>query len=316
MAKVLAIGGAGFIGSHIVRSLLGLGHTVTVVDDFSRYGYLSYDFYASERLTLVKKDVRDLPAGKFTGYDCILCLAARAGGVRYLDTNAFSVMKDNTEILLHAINSAHTSSPHAVFYFFSSSMVYDGGRMAPSTSYGLQKLYGEFLVKSSYAQQGLSYVIVRPFNAVGAGEMVVPGSDGKVEYGMSHVLPDFVYKAILRQTPFEILGDGDQVRTFTHVDDIADAVVLMIEQGTKNDDFDLCGKEHLTIGSLARRVWKSVHADIEFPIQLYIPAPATDVRSMQGTYEKAREKLGWEPRRTIDDMIADTIGFIRKHIKF
>ncbi|MCL4558140.1 MAG: NAD-dependent epimerase/dehydratase family protein [Deltaproteobacteria bacterium] len=316
MAKVLAIGGAGFIGSHVVRALLGQGHEVTVVDNFSRYGYLPYDFHSSRSLTIVKEDVRALPARSFGGYDFVLCLAARAGGVRYLSMNAHSIMKDNTEILMHSLSSAHSSSPGSVFYFFSSSMVYDGNGTTPSTSYGRQKLSGELMVKSSCAQRGLSYVIVRPFNAVGAGEMVESGTDGKVEYGMSHVIPDFVYKTMIRQTPFEILGDGTQTRTFTHVNDIADAVALMIEKGTKNDDFDICGREHLTIIELAHRIWKSIHADAVFPEQKYLPAPDTDVRSIYGSYEKARERLGWEPKHTIDDMIADTVGFIKRHVPF
>ena len=73
---------------------------------------------------------------------------------------------------------------------------------------------------------------MRPFNAVGSGELPDIKSDGSVEFGMSHVIPDFVYKAIVKQTPFEIFGDGEQVRTFTHARDIAEALRAMLEKSS------------------------------------------------------------------------------------
>lgn len=323
MARVLAIGGAGFIGSHIVRLLLGQGHEVTVVDNFSRYGYIAYDFYTHPRFKLINKDIRDVSPDVFSGFDHILCLAAHVGGVRYLNMNPYSILRDNTDILMHAIDSTISSSPSAVFYFFSSSMVYERTinveenreeQRMPSTSYGMQKLYGEHLVKYASSQQGLNYIIIRPFNAVGAGEIVEQSIEGRVIYGMSHVIPDFVHRALIKQSPFEILGDGSQVRIFTHVDDIAAAVAIMIEKGIKNDDFDICGRERLTMRELAKRVWTRVYKDIPFPGLKHLTKPNGDVSYMYGSYAKARDRLGWEPAHGIDDMIDDTIGFIKGHL--
>ena len=112
---------------------------------------------------------------------------------------------------------------------------------------------------------GLNYLIVRPFNAVGSGELPEATKDGQVEFGMAHVIPDFIYKAIIKQDPFEIFGDGEQVRTFTHARDVAEAVRTMLDKGIKNDDFNICGDNTYKIGDLAKGIWAKVNPDVDFP---------------------------------------------------
>ena len=83
MRRVLALGGAGFIGSYVVRELLKNDFEVTVVDNFSKYGYLEHDFYQHSRFRLVNKDVRGMYPVEFKGFDVVLCLAALIGGIKY-----------------------------------------------------------------------------------------------------------------------------------------------------------------------------------------------------------------------------------------
>lgn len=325
MAKVLALGGAGFIGSYIVRELLEHGYEVTVVDNFSKYGFINHDFYSHPRFRLQIKDVRALYPAEFRGYDYVLCLAALIGGIKYFHRIPYQIARDNTEILSHAVDCTLAAAPEAVFVYFSSSMVYERmqrpvseedalNQPVPITNYGMQKLFGEFVVRGAHQEFGLNYLIVRPFNAVGGGELPEITAEGYVEFGMAHVIPDFVYKALIRQTPFEIFGDGEQVRTFTHAKDVAEAVRIMLDKNIKNDDFNVCGNNTYKIGDLARKIWTKVNPGLSFPGFKHLPVPPADVRFRVGVSEKAKKILGWEPKYDMDYIIEDTLGFIRQWV--
>jgi UDP-glucose 4-epimerase len=326
MARILSLGGSGFIGSYVVRRLLKDGHSVTVIDNFSKYGFLEHDFYTHPKFRLFNKDVRTMYPSLFKGYDYVLCLAALIGGIRYFHKIPYQIARDNTEIMTHAIDKTLASAPEAVFYYFSSSMVYERvqrsvneedarTQLVPLTNYGMQKLFGEFLTRGAHEEFGLKYVIVRPFNAVGSGELPAVRSDGQLEFGISHVIPDFVYKALVRQSPFELLGDGEQVRTFTHGKDIADAVVMMIEKGIRNEDFNICGTDTISMRDLAMRIWRRINGNVPFPGFRYLEAPTDDVRYRVGVSEKARRMLGWMPKYDIDYTIDDTAEFVRTHMR-
>ncbi len=181
-------------------------------------------------------------------------------------------------------------------------------------NYGMQKLFGEFMVRGAQQEFGLNYLIVRPFNAVGSGELPTVTGEGQVEFGMAHVIPDFVYKAIIKQTPFEIFGDGEQVRTFTHARDIAEAVRIMLDNRSRNDDFNVCGQNTYKMGDLARQVWARVNPEIDFPGFEHLAAPAADVRFRIGKSEKARRILGWEPKYNLDFILEDTLNYIKQWV--
>ena len=161
MKRVLCLGGAGFIGSYVVRELLSAGYHVTVVDNFSKYGFLKHDFYDHSHFSLQSKDVRAMYPVEFAGYDIVLCLAALIGGIKYFHRIPYRIARDNTQILAHAIDATLSAAPEATFVYFSSSMVYE--RMTrpvteedalqqpvPITNYGMQKLFGEFMTRGAH----------------------------------------------------------------------------------------------------------------------------------------------------------------------
>lgn len=321
MKKALCLGGAGFIGSYVVRELLNGGYHVTVVDNFSKYGYLRHDFYEHPNFVLESKDVRAMYPAEFAGYDIVLCLAALIGGIKYFHRIPYRIARDNTEILAHAIDATLAAAREALFVYFSSSMVYE--RMSrpvteedalqqpvPMTNYGMQKLFGEFMTRGAHAEFGLQYLIVRPFNAVGGGELPDVRRDGSVDFGMAHVIPDFVYKAMIKQMPFEIFGDGQQVRTFTHARDVATGLRAILDRGLRNDDFNICGNSTETIGDLATKIWRRVNDGQSIPATRSVPAPPSDVRFRIGVSEKLRSVTGWEPKYDIDAIIDDTYRFV------
>jgi UDP-glucose 4-epimerase len=322
LQKVLCLGGAGFIGSYIVRALLRNEYQVTVVDNFSKYGYIEHDFYSHPQFRLENKDVLAMDSADFKGFDVVLCLAALIGGIKYFHRIPYRIARDNTLILAHAIDATLSTNPRALFVYVSSSMVYE--RMArpvteedalrqpvPITNYGMQKLFGEFMTRGAHAECGLNFLIVRPFNAVGGGELPAVKPDGSVDFGMSHVIPDFVYKAMLEQNPFEILGDGEQVRTFTHASDVAEAVLALLAADVHNDDFNICGRSTEKISDLARKVWSRVNGAEPFPDVRSMPVPESDVRYRVGISRKIEGAVGWRPRYGIEEIIDDTYRFVK-----
>lgn len=326
--RILAVGGSGFIGSHVVRRLLESGNEVTIVDNMSKYGFIEHDFYHHPKLKLVIKDIRNIYPNSFKGYDVVLFFAALIGGIGYFHKYPYQIARDNTEMMVYAIDNILSGSPDATFYYFSSSMVYERlqrpvsekdtvNQLIPITNYGMQKLFGEFIVRGAHSEYGLNYVIVRPFNAVGSGELPKVNSKKELEFGMAHVIPDFIYKAMQRQSPFEILGDGSQIRTFTHVFDIAKAVDIMVRKGVENDDFNICGGPSNTISvlELAKLVWHKVNPRTQFPRVKNLQAPADDVRYRVGVADKAMKTLGWTPEFDINYIVNDSVKFVKENFK-
>ncbi|MCX7641859.1 MAG: NAD(P)-dependent oxidoreductase [Elusimicrobiales bacterium] len=324
--KILILGGCGFIGSYVIRQLLKDNYEITAVDNFSKYGYIEHDFYNHRNFNLIIKDIRTMYPWEFKGYDYIFCLAALIGGIKYFHKIPYRIAKENTEIICHSIDSTLSVNPRAVFVYFSSSMVYERSKkpvtekdtfnqLLPITNYGMQKLFGEYIVKGANKEFGLKYLIIRPFNAVGSGELPHIKSDGEVEFGMAHVIPDFVYKAIIQQNPFEILGNGNQVRTFTHAKDIAEAVSIILKKKIVNDDFNICGNNTFKIIDLARLIWKKINKNLPFPKLKHLPAPPSDVKFRIGISKKLTNISGWNPKYNIDYIIEDTYNFIKQNLK-
>src|SRR4029077_21230964 len=125
-------------------------------------------------------------------------------------------------------------------------------------------------------------------------------------FEMAHVIPDFIYKAMVRQTPFEMFGDGEHIRTFTHAQDAAGALTVMIQQGVRNDDFNVCGNNTLRMDELARRIWSRVNAGVPCPGFKHVPVPPADVRYRVGVSNKAKCVLGWDPKYQLDYIIDDS----------
>ena len=127
---------------------------------------------------------------------------------------------------------------------------------------------------------------------------------------MSHVISDLVYKAYIKQSPLEIMGDGLQKRTFTHVDDFSRAISLMVKKKVVNEDFNICGNETISVREIASRVWKMVNPGMAFPAFKHLKAPKEDVRFRKSSTEKARKLLGWKPMYNTDDILRDSIKVI------
>lgn len=182
----------------------------------------------------------------------------------------------------------------------------------PHSSYGFQKLSCEYFVRAAHEQYGLNYSIVRPFNCVGLGEE--PSEHDSVEVGsdtmkLSHVLPDLVSKCVRGLSPLPILGDGSQVRCYTHGKDIARGVHLcMTHENALNEDFNISSSKSMSVLELLNRVKTIVGHDA--PLK-NLPPYAHDVQKRIPCVEKAKSFLDFEADIDVDVAIQEVYDYLR-----
>ncbi|WP_229887691.1 NAD-dependent epimerase/dehydratase family protein [Streptomyces olivaceoviridis] len=330
--KVLVTGAAGFLGGYIVEELIDRGYTVVGLDNLSKYRQPARGLPEHERFTSVVGDAadKDLLYELSEGCAHFIAGAALIGGVRYMKDLAYDILSTNNRLAGAAAEvgvSRHREGLRKVTYV-SSSMVYErhpgvGFREGderetapPATAYGFQKLAVEYYARAAWSQYGLPYTIVRPFNCVGAGERHAPhtstSSEEQQRLVRGHVIPDFVERALRRENPFRVLGDGRQFRTFTHARDLARGVVLAMEsEAAWNEDFNLSGNQGCTISELARLVWDRVNPGVPFSIR-HEPAFPDDVRVRRPDTRKAAEVLGFVADTPIEAMVDEVVAWVRE----
>ncbi|MEO8966227.1 MAG: NAD-dependent epimerase/dehydratase family protein, partial [Solirubrobacteraceae bacterium] len=243
MARVLVTGGAGTIGAAVVRRLLrDPDWEVRVADHRQAPAWMR------EGCELHEGDLRQLDVARAAMQDCshVIHLAAIVGGIANFHKLPFTLTEVNNA-LTGAIVHAGIEQDVTRLVYVSSSMVFERATEFPTTeghldscptpqsAYGFSKLAGEVYTRAAHDQHGLRYTICRPFNAYGPGEQ--PDRD---EPGIAHAVPDLIAKVLSGQRPLEIFGSGEQTRTLTHVDDIADGVVTaMASPAGENEDFNI-----------------------------------------------------------------------------
>ena len=333
MPKVLMTGSAGFIGGYLVEDLLGRGWTVVGVDNYSKYGPVKRSYDDHPNYEFVEGDARDtdLVAGLLEGCDQFIAAAAMIGGISYFHAHAYDLMSINERIIASSCDAAIKVAPQGTLQkvtYLSSSMAYgstdrwpsvEGDELKippPNSSYGFQKLAVEYWARAAWDQYQLPYTIVRPFNAVGVGETRAVGDveeeSGNVKLALSHVVPDLIQKLLKGQDPLHILGDGSQVRCYTHGTDLAAGIIACMEHpAARNEDFNISSPTATTVLELAEMIWRKLKGPNE-PVRLVHDEPFShDVQKRIPSVEKARDLIGFEAKSTLDEMLDELIPWIK-----
>jgi UDP-glucose 4-epimerase len=314
VTRVLVTGGAGAIGTAVVRRLLREGDWSVHVSD-QRHP----PDWMAERCEVHRGDLRVPEEAREAAAGCshVVHLAAIVGGIANFHKLPFTLTEVNHGLYNSVFRAALEERVERLLYV-SSSMVFENATVfptpeehlgecpAPRSAYGFSKLAGEVYCRALHDEHGLAYTICRPFNAYGPGEF--PDS----EPGIAHVLPDLISKALSGQRPLEIFGSGEQTRTLTHVDDIAEGVVTALgHPGAVNEDFNISASDERTVAEIAELVWEACGRDpAEFELS-HLPSFEVDVQRRWPSVEKARRVLGWEARVGLEDGIADTVRWLR-----
>jgi len=314
MNRVLVTGGAGTIGQAVVRRLLRDPDFEVRVSD-----QRDAPHWIREGCEVHQGDLRSLQEARRAVNGCshVIHLAAIVGGIANFHKLPHTLTEVNNA-LYNAIFRAALDEDVERFTYVSSSMVFERATEfptpethlpdcpTPQSAYGFSKLTGEIYCRAAHDEHDLPFTICRPFNAYG------PGEYPEDEPGIAHAVPDLIRKSLQRLKPLPIFGSGEQTRTLTHVDDIADGIVTATaHQAGLNEDFNVSASEELTVTEIARIIWEACGNDpAEFELE-HLPSFEVDVQRRWPSVEKAKRVLGWEARISVHNGIAQTVEWLK-----
>ena len=308
MARYLVTGGAGFIGSHITTALVKRGEKVRVLDDLST-GFADNLQSVIKELEFVEGDVVDSQtvAAAVKGVDCIFHQAALASVPMSID-NPMETNRVCVNGTLNVLNQARQAGVRRVVYAASSSVYGDSPDSPkredacpmPLSPYAAAKAAGELYCKSFFHSYGLETVGLRYFNVFG------PRQDPNSPY--SAVIPIFVTRMLDGIAPV-VYGDGQQTRDFTHVANIVHGNLLAAEaKEAAGKVMNVANGVSVSLLDLIKQLNRLLGTDI----QPQHEAPRVgDVRESNADISLARKVLGYEPVKSFDEGLHNSIDYYR-----
>jgi nucleoside-diphosphate-sugar epimerase len=309
--RVAVTGAAGFIGSHLCERLVADGHDVVGIDSFSDY----YDRalkernldrvrmesnFALEEADLVESDLRPLLAGARVVFHLAGQPAVRPSWGRDFDR----YVRDNivaTQRLLEALRGVEIDR----LVFAGSSSVYGNAEVFPTkettlpqpvSPYGMTKLAAEHLVMVYLRNFGMPVVSLRYFTVYGPRQR-----------------PDMAFsrfmRALLDGEEIEVYGDGEQTREFTYVSDAVDATVKAAGADVVGQILNIGGGSRVTVNRVLDTLQDISQVEVR---RRNLPAAPGDPRHTGASINVAREKLGWEPRVSLRDGLANQWRWYRE----
>jgi nucleoside-diphosphate-sugar epimerase len=315
VARVLVTGGAGTIGGAVVRRLVGdPDWEVRVADQREAPAWMR------EACEIHTGDLLDPAEVALAADGCthVVHLAAIVGGIGNFHRYPHTLLEVNTGLFNTVFSAALEEHVERLLYV-SSSMVFERATEFPTTeahirdtgipdsAYGFSKLTGEVFCRALADEHGLPYTICRPFNAYGPGEMP------ENEPGIAHLVPDLIKKVLDGQRPLQIFGSGEQTRTLTHIDDIAEGIVTALgHPAAANEDFNISASQELTVAEIARGIWDACGLPQDEFLLERMPSYEVDVQRRWPSVEKARELIGFEARVPLDRGLRETVEWLRE----
>lgn len=311
--QVVVTGAGGFIGSHLVEQLLGLGCRVTA---FVRYnsrnddGLLEVLAGSTAVLNVVRGDVRDLDTitGVVDGADVVFHLAALVG-IPYSYVHVGEVVGVNVMGTLNVLTAAKERGVRRVVVA-STSEVYGSAQTVPMSEehpknpqspYAASKVASDALALSFYAAFDLPVSVVRPFNTYGPGQ-----SDRAI-------IPTIISQALVGDEV--VLGSVAPRRDFTFVTDTAAGFVkVAASEETVGEELNLGTGTDISVGELAERVGRLLGKELNVRESTERVRPASsEVNRLLSDNRRVRELAGWEPSVTLDEGLERSIEWVRDH---
>ena len=309
--KSLVTGAAGFIGSHLCEYLIEKGFEVLGIDNFMDYyprsikeasiadlrKHQNFEFVEA---SLLQVDLTEL----LDGVDVIFHQAAQAG-VRASWGQNFKIYSDNNILATQMLLEACRERPVNKFVYASSSSVYGDTKNLPMressfprpvSPYGVSKLAAEHLCSLYFKNLGIPTVSLRYFTVYGARQR-----------------PDMAFhrffKWALEDKPLKVYGDGEQSRDFTHVHDIVEANWLAFKKAQPGEVFNIGGGSRITLKEVIEIMEEIVGRELEVHYQ---GVQKGDVRHTLADMTKAKEKLEYKPKMSIEDGLRTEYEWIKK----
>ena len=282
-------GGAGFIGSHIVKKGLELGHEMTVVDDFSTG---NIDNLAGLNIKLMEGDIGNVNLMKNAakGKDGVFHLAASVGNIKSFE-NPHIDLRVNYAGTLNVLEAVRNNEVPLLIFSSSSAVYGESGNeriseddcLSPSSPYGISKTAGEFLCRVYGKKYGVRTVSLRYFNVYGTYQ--------RYDH-YSNAIPIFVH--YLRDNiPLVIYGDGRQTRDFIHVLDVANLNWKFAEHGKIEGCFNVGTGQSTSILDLVSLLQEV--SGIENPGINFLPARTGEVKNSRANITKLLNSINYQP---------------------
>ena len=300
--RVLITGGAGFIGSELVRQVVAQGSEAIVVDNLvngRRENLEDLRDLPSSQFQLIESDIRntDLMVDLMSDVDVVFHLACL--GVRHSIHSPHENHEVNATATLNLLHAAKTLGVGR-FVYVSSSEVYGTARWVPMTEehptlpmtvYGAAKLAGECYTRAFYQTYDYPTVVVRPFNAYG------PRCHHEGDSG--EVIPKFLLRCMAGK-PMVIFGDGTQTRDFTYVGDTAKGILMAgFTDNVVGKTINLGSGFEITVNDLAKEIALILgKSDVEI---IYDESRPGDVLRLYAETAQASQLLGFKPQTTLSE---------------
>ncbi len=309
--KVLVTGGASFIGSHLVDVLLSRGARVRVVDNLtSGKAFNLQDHIEKGKIEFIQGNLLDQEVTRraVAGQQIVFHLAADHGGRGYVDLHQVECA---TNLILDGLifKTAHEAGVEKVV-FASSGCVYPNFKqMNPKeeiyltedmvgppydsdNTYGWAKLMGEITLKAYAKQRGMKTASCRFFTVYGPRGVE------------NHAVIAMIARAFVKQNPFEVWGDGTQIRNWTYVEDIVEGMVLSAEKIDDGTAVNLGTMERIRVIDAVKEVLRRTGHKAEIKLRPDMP---TGPLNRVADNSLAKKLLGWEPKVFFMDGLHRTI---------
>jgi UDP-glucose 4-epimerase len=317
MKKVIVTGGAGFIGSNLVKKLLDLNvEKLLIIDDLSTGNESNISSIVSdERVEFLNSKIEDIESINelFEDYDFCYHLAAGVG-VQYIMDNLSESLLTNI-LATHKVLEACQANELPIL-LTSTSEVYGVAEddvwteetkslIGPTTklrwSYAASKMIDEFIALSLFEEGKVSPIIVRLFNIIGPNQLS--------KYGM--VVPRFIESA-LEDKDILIHGDGSQSRSFTWVDDVVNYLIKLAEVKAYGEVFNIGQTEEISIKNLAELIIKKTNSNSQIIYKSHeevFGKAFEDPKRRTPGIDKIIKFTGMKPTKNIEFMIENIINF-------
>ena len=306
--KVLVTGGCGFIGREVVKQLLEKDYDVVIADNFSNSDALEVSPSVKVINFDLTKSVGILEL--FDDVDYCIHLAASVGGIKYMNAYQSEILKDGIAIDINIISAASQTNTKIVYA--STVIIYDQSKEVPfkedqvdlsppKSDYGFSKLVGERLCQVFGKDNKLNYSIARISNVYGINQ-------NRINEKRLHVIPDLIRK-ISQGGMLRILNGGRQIRTFVHVSDLADALILIMENDRANGEiFNIGSKDRYQILELAKMIWELLRQGEPFSYENF-KLEGDDLIDSSVDGSKILNMLGWETRKNFKESLKEIIKY-------
>lgn len=311
MGLALVTGGAGFIGSNMVRYLLGKGETVRVLDNFETGKRENMDEVIDE-IEMIEGDIREPATAQrcAAGADIVYHLAALGSVPRSIKDprTTHEVNVTGTFNMLEASRDAQVKR----FIFASSSSVYGQSEVlpqheellpAPISPYGASKAMGELYCKAFRETYQLETISLRYYNVFG------PRQDPNSQYAAA--IPLFV-SALLRDRPPTIFDDGEQTRGFTHIDNVLEAnwKAATVSE-VRGESINISTATAVSVNTVVNIIKELLQKDIA---PIYAPPRTGDIRHSLADVSKAKQLIGYETTVSFEEGIRKAIDWYEENL--